>query len=291
MAKKKAPRKIGDFALVSEDNLGERLDAATHIYHGGARCETDSRGHPTPGNRSPVELVVDASQGFIPLWDRNVTLRWRFQEQSLLPFLHSEALKDYVRTLFGEALLAWSPAVPVRFTEAQEPWDFEIVVRAEDNCNISGCTLARAFFPDAGQHELVLFPRLFDQSRQEQIETMAHEFGHIFGLRHFFAQVSESAFPSTIFGEHNKFTIMNYGEESQLTDTDRADLIRLYQEVWCGQRSEINGTPIRLMRPFSDGFMPAPSTLLLAQAPGVAAAGERTVRAETEPAYRPVMPA
>ncbi len=79
---------------------------------------------------------------------------------------------------------------------------------------------------------------------------MVHELGHVFGLRHFFAKISEEAWPSEIFGEHNPFSIMNYGNKSVLTDADRNDLHNLYQRVWCGDLIEINGTPIHLVTPF-----------------------------------------
>jgi len=250
-----------DLRLLSKTKAAEAAAPYTHIYHGGAICETDSRGFPTPRNRSPLEIVVDASEGFVPLWASNVTLRWRFQEQSMLAFVDPEAAKQYIRELFGEGLLLWGDAVPVRFTEVRDAWDFEIVMRPQPNCTVNGCTLARAFFPDAGRHELVLFPTLFEQPRNEQVETLAHEQGHMFGLRHFFAQVSEEAFPSQVFGQHSRFSIMNYGSDSRMTDDDRSDLKALYNLVWAGTMTEINGTPIHLTRPFSDGRVSAGPTL------------------------------
>ena len=44
---------------------------------------------------------------------------------------------------------------------------------------------------------------------------------------------------------------MNYGHEGTMTDIDRADLKRLYQSVWNGELTEIDGAPIRLMYPYS----------------------------------------
>lgn len=241
------------FALRDQCECARAQEEHTHIYHGGARCVTDSMGYATPDNRSPLELVVDASQGFVPLWDRDVTLHWRFQEQSLTQFQDPETVKGFVRELFGAALLEWGPAVPVTFTEAHQPWDFEIVLSSQNDCDAAQrCTLASAFFPDGGQHRLVLYPLMFEQNRQEQIETMAHELGHVFGLRHFFAKTDENAFPSEIFGTHDRFSIMNYGSDSRLTDTDRSDLMILYSRAWSGQLQHINGTPIELMRPFSE---------------------------------------
>jgi hypothetical protein len=43
---------------------------------------------------------------------------------------------------------------------------------------------------------------------------------------------------------------MNYGTNSTLTDADKSDLRRLYELAWSGQLTQINGTPIRFMKPF-----------------------------------------
>ena len=214
------------------------------------RCNTEDVGFETPRNLSPLDLVLHVSEGFIPLWEPSVILRWRIREQSLAHLKDKAAAKNAVRTLLGKALLAWGDAAPVKFTERDDAWDFEIVVQEKDNCNPFGCVLASAFFPDAGRHELTIYPEMFDQVEQEQIETLAHEIGHVFGLRHFFAKVSETAWPAELFGEHSKFSIMNYGPDSRLTDVDKVDLKRLYQSVWAGALTHINGTPIRQVGPF-----------------------------------------
>lgn len=238
-------------AFRDPDEAAKRIESDVHVYYQGAVCETDTRGYPTPENRSPTELVVDASEGFIPLWEAETALRWRFQENSMQIFQNPEGAKAAIRQLLGEAIIAWGDAAPVRFTERHDAWDFELVVRAQDNCNINGCTLASAFFPDPGRHDLVVYPRMFSQVREEQVETLAHELGHIFGLRHFFADVSETAWPIEVFGKHSKFSIMNYGSNSKMTEMDQSDLKNLYELVWNGGLTNINGTPIRLMRPFS----------------------------------------
>lgn len=95
-----------------------------------------------------------------------------------------------------------------------------------------------------------------------------HEIGHIFGLRHFFANISETRWASEIFGTHRPLTIMNYGNQSELTDDDRSDLARLYQAVWTGELTNINGTPIRLVKPFnSAGMALASPSITLGAAP------------------------
>lgn len=167
------------------------VDPEVHVYGNGYTCATNSRGYPTPENRSPAELVLDA-------------------------------------------------------------WSFEVAMRDSDRCSTSGCTLASAFVPEAGRHELVLYPKMFTQSRKEQVDTFIHEIGHVFGLRHFFANIAERRWPSVIFGTHRPFSIMNYGHNSELTEDDRSDLRLLYNKVWNNELVEINRPRIVLVRPFHD---------------------------------------
>lgn len=247
----------------SEKEAAEAEAPFLHIYHKGAVCETDKAGYALPMDRDPVELVVDASEGFIPLWAEGVTLRWRFQQRSMSIFQNPVAAKTYLRDLLGRALLLWEDAVPIRFAEVRDAWDFEIVVSAQEKCSANGCTLASAFFPESGQNQLKIYPTLFSQSRDEQIETMAHELGHVFGLRHFFAQITETRWRSEIFGDHQPFSIMNYGEQSVMTENDHTDLKKLYQRAWLGELTEINGTPINLVEPYSSlRYLPTESGLV-----------------------------
>jgi hypothetical protein len=133
-----------------------------HVLCPGIVCDTEPREHATPRGRSPREIVVDASEGFIPLWAKNTTLRWRFRERSMNNFTNPAAARSEIRNLLGEALLAWDTAAPVKFAEDQDVWDFEIVMRNAADCDASGCVLASAFFPDSGRHRLQLYPTMFE---------------------------------------------------------------------------------------------------------------------------------
>lgn len=230
-----------------------------HVVSKGVICDTEGRGFETPGGRRPVEIVVDASEGSIPLWAQGSVLGWRFQERSFAQSDDPEGRQRAVTDLLAEALLQWGAAAPVKFTRRADVWDFEIVLRNAPDCRDGGCVLASAFFPDAGRHQLVIYPTMFEQPAQEQVETLVHELGHVFGLRHFFAQVSEQQWPSEIFGTHSKFSIMNYGPDSKLTPEDLSDLTTLYQQAWSGALTDINGAPIRFVRPFSAAQPPAPA--------------------------------
>lgn len=231
--------------------MNAKADDLVHVIADGYVCNTEGRGHKTPGGRSPFELVVDATEGFVPLWHAGSMLKWRFQERSFAMAPNPDERKAVVSDLMSEALLRWGSAAPIRFTRGTELWDFEVVLRNAPDCTASGCVLASAFFPDAGRHQLVIYPTMFEQDRDEQIETMIHEFGHVFGLRHFFANISETRWASEIFGTHNAFSIMNYGAKSKLTDADVSDLKEPYRLAWSGHLTDINGTPIRLVRPYS----------------------------------------
>src|SRR3954471_7301689 len=228
-----------------------------HVYQE-ARivCATEPRGYPTPQGRNERELRLDASEGFIPLWAEDVFLKWRFRESVLVARPDRDAIKAKTRDLLGAALVAWGDAAPIKFTEDTDVWDFEIIVRNSDDCDDTGCVLAQAFFPDAGRHQLFIYPKLFTQIEKEQLDTLAHEIGHIFGLRHWFANLSETGSPSVLFGTDNKKSIMNYGADSELTEQDSTDLKKLYQLVRSGALTEINGTPIRLIPPYHNFTRP-----------------------------------
>ena len=245
------------FKLRDSGEAAREVEPQMHVYGPGALCITDkSLGKTTPQDRrDPFEIVVHASEGFIPLWAKDTTLRWRFRDRSMIFFEDPEGAKTAIQELLGAALLAWGDAVPIKFAYAEDRWDFEIAMNWVSDCTVSNgsraCVLASAFFPDAGQHQLWLYPELLAQSEQEMLETMVHELGHCIGLRHYFAPEKETDWPAEVFGTHKPFSIMNYGSQSVLTDDDRADVKRLYQAAWAGDLREINGTPIRLVKPFS----------------------------------------
>jgi len=223
-----------------------------HFYKDSNMCLTDTKGYATPKGMSPIEIVLGASEGFIPLWAKNVHLRWRFNRNSLLYFQNPEGAKNAIRELIAEALLQWGDAAPIKFSEHEDAWDFEIVIKQSDDCNNYGCTLASAFFPDGGRHQLDIYPKMFTQIRKEQIDTIIHELGHVFGLRHFFANISETRWASEIYGEHKPFSIMNYGHKSELMEYDKSDLKSLYQKVWSGELNYINGTRIVQVTPYHE---------------------------------------
>lgn len=213
-------------------------------------CATEKKGRAKNRNVNLNEIVVGLGNA-IPLWESDVTLYWRFDEQSFSAFANPAAAKARIRELLDAAIAKWGDAAPVRFEYREDGWDFDIDLRNSDDCDASGCVLASAFFPAMARDRLTIYPQMLAQDEDEQVETLIHELGHVFGLRHFFANVSETRLPSEIFGTHAKFSIMNYGAPSVLTDADLNDLRELYRLARSRELTAINGTPIRLMRPIS----------------------------------------
>ncbi|KAG0015574.1 hypothetical protein BGZ81_011602 [Podila clonocystis] len=227
--------------IMKDDNI--------HYFGGhGNRCAcvTEERAH----KRSPLEIVVGGTHGFIPLWAKDVVLRYRFDERTLQ---QSGRTKEEILELFNKAISQWGDAVPVAFIESSTAWDFEFVVSNNNDYYEKGCVLASAFFPGGGQQKLVIYPMIFNQHETGQVETLVHELGHVFGLHHWIAkdEDEESDWKLELFGTQDPFTIMNYGEESTLTDTDKMDLKLLYKLAWSGELKNINNTPIVLFKPFS----------------------------------------
>lgn len=230
-----------------------------HVGHRlGRKCVTESRfPHLQVGTRPngvQPEIVVDVHRGEVALWAPGSTLHWRFDKESLRRHENPDAIRRRVRSLLHTAIDAWEDAAPVTFMESNSGWDFEISILKRRDCDEAACTLASAFFPDSGRQRLLIYPTLFDHDRPEQVATMVHELGHVFGLRHYFAQTDpeEKTFPSKIFGKHSRFTIMNYGSESRLTEADKQDLKRLYAVAWSTEAEEKIGKPVRLVKPPHD---------------------------------------
>jgi len=148
-----------------------------------------------------------------------------------------------------DAIAAWEDAAPVRFAESRRDWDFELAVLRRNDCDDGGCTLASAFFPEPVRQRLLVYPSMFDYDRAEQVATLVHELGHVFGLRHWFADKDseEMKSPSLAFGSKSPFTIMNYGSRSKLTRADRNDLRRLYEAAWSADPHAILGKMVRLV--------------------------------------------
>ncbi|KAF9923837.1 hypothetical protein BGZ67_009625 [Mortierella alpina] len=230
--------------LTNEDQ--PNLEDTIHVFRKHL-CLTGERAR----KRNPREISV-GTHGLIPLWAEGCTLKYRINERTLQ---QSGRNKREIIELFNKAIVLWGDAAPIKFKEDSLTWDFEVIVRKYSDCNQTGCVLASAFFPGAGQEKFEIYPTMFEQSEAEQVETMLHELGHVFGLRHWFAKVEdgldpESGWKSHVFGSDDPVTIMNYDDNSRFTENDKKDLKELYRQAWSGELTQINKTPVVLFKPY-----------------------------------------
>ncbi len=212
--------------------------------------------------RIRLGVLLGSGKAVIPLWGLNggakQLLTWEFDNESVKEyflnpqnsrelFSNENELKAYVRDLISDAMQLWGDSSPFILQEHEGLTDFKIHIKTFDDCTAEGCVLASAFFPSEIKDEkrLDLYPILFKQTKEEQVETIIHELGHVMGLRHSFAQ-EEANWPNALFGHDNQLSIMNYGVLSKLTIIDKEDLKKLYQAVWNNTLKKIKNMPIKL---------------------------------------------
>src|SRR5262245_46319842 len=158
-------------ALIPKEQLARTMEQQVHVLRKGVICTTEKRAR----KRSPTEIVLTATEGFIPLWAENQVLRWGFNMESLRLLQRADSIESKIRALLNDAVTAWGDAVPIRFKENPDNSDFEFVVERHIDCVPGlGCTLARAFLTDALPHQFYIYPTMFEQSLKEQVDTMAH---------------------------------------------------------------------------------------------------------------------
>jgi hypothetical protein len=249
MAPKKARGSNDLLALKDDAQLLMETESQVHMIRPGFSCKTECRAR----SRAEIEssLVIGATDGSINLWKENQILYWRFDEVSLRPFENSTKLKEIAQQTLFDAIGAWGDSSPVRFKENTDVYDFQVSIMTADLQQGNGLVAASSFFPgDGRKSKLRLYPTFFrsgDLTDKERLETLIHELGHIFGLRHFFSAENDPLFSGGVFGANNKLTIMSYGANSELTSDDRKDLKNLYKAAWTGTLTNVNRTPVRLV--------------------------------------------
>lgn len=131
----------------------------------------------------------------------------------------------------------------VRFKEVDHEDEFNFVVKYSQGEIFDDC-LGRSFFPGATKRKLYIYAlALTSENRNYLAGLLAHELGHIMGLRHEFAAEREKKVRSYLFGEKNKFSVMNYFEHPSqwgVQSQDRHELASLYALT----ENEYNGVPI-----------------------------------------------
>ena len=66
---------------------------------------------------NPEKLLIDAPEGVIRLWARDVTLGWRFQDQSMTVFKDPNTAREAIRRYMSAALSSWGEDVLQQLAE------------------------------------------------------------------------------------------------------------------------------------------------------------------------------
>lgn len=184
------------------------------------------------------------------LWDINSTLNWAYDTTDVkasgnTPFVARP--KDEVAKLLNDGLALWDNIASFRLNHVLNKADAHFIVKWQDSDNDgSSASLAEAFFPEEFAHikqaKLLLYPDLYSFKEPFRVITLAHEFGHIFGLRHTIEVLKDNRENHVHVGEYGttkKKSVMAYGSDCVITPHDKAQLAQLYQSAHLKQ-------PIRL---------------------------------------------
>lgn len=165
----------------------------------------------------------------IPRWRNGSELSYNVSSDS---FENPDAAILVAAAMEGAKSMWGKTEVTFKLVSRADPATFQIKFKKiPDNNNPNIRIYAESFFPEDNLGStLFIYQSALDNARYLP-NILAHELGHIFGLRHEFAIERERGFPSVRFGRENHLSIMNYFDhpsEFQVRDEDRKDLAAFY---------------------------------------------------------------
>ncbi|XXH04253.1 Nuclear aminoacylation-dependent tRNA export pathway component [Hypoxylon texense] len=150
--------------------------------------------------------------GFAGRWKHGSVLRYNinkgsFKTQDLAKFIEMETIK---------AISMWgNPGVEFKMVDGDQKATFQIQYRDrpedQEPDDQYGGAYAESFFPQTRPGILYVYEWALNESNKLHLANiLAHEIGHILGLRHEFAGVIERRLPSVLWGKPNPKSVMNY---------------------------------------------------------------------------------
>jgi len=164
---------------------------------------------------------VQLDQGQVPLWKIGSVLTWTMKTRSF-PKPEQAA---YAQQQMQSAISDWGIS-GIEFQYVSEDKSDTVTFTVKFSKTPSGSTVAKAFFPVEEQSSLVIYPIAFSEGQIRVMKNvLAHEVGHIYGLRHEFAMTEGN---TVQFGPSNPASVMNYNSPPVIQESDRTWLQKLY---------------------------------------------------------------
>ncbi|PNP48113.1 hypothetical protein TGAMA5MH_00770 [Trichoderma gamsii] len=174
--------------------------------------------------RSCVALCVGHDYQ-IPRWHKGSELLYNICEESF----DTPGTAALVAVAMTEAISMWGDIqVSFRLVSRSDPAAFQIKFKEANSSHPD--LYAKSFLPGECNGRLVVYQNALDESAC-LASILAHEVGHILGLRHEFALERERQWPSVRFGRKNHLSIMNYFDhprELHVSKQDRDELAAFY---------------------------------------------------------------
>lgn len=160
---------------------------------------------------------------------------------------------SYTTNQLAEAIHMWM-GIGATFKQVQRDCKatFRVVYRPRPQPYMEN-VLARAFFPNKGhadERTLQIYALAFSDAHVNyQANILAHEIGHILGLRHVFAKEKEDTWSETWMNECQN-SVMDYYPDSSLLRVQQQDLEEL-EAFYKSSMEEYHGQPVIRFEPQS----------------------------------------
>ena len=198
-------------------------------FPGKHRCVTQKVG-------TIKSLYIGLQHGEVYLWKNGSILNWTARKDGYPS--HEDALLAargvYTATKAWEKLLGGR--VQFKYTSIFNDACFQVLYGGEN-----GNVLASAFFPDDYRdilNELYVYQLQFEPEHKDTIaNTMAHEIGHVLGLRHEFAEAEDLKYnvESIFYGIRNPDSVMANTQIPKIQPSDVKYTNEIYDKLHDGK--------------------------------------------------------